>query len=270
MVERPIANSASDVRMLRGVTSDCDDDVGFWLSGCCSRPEPEAGGRPRHSDDVAQYVRRRIVNGTLPAGKHLRPNQLAFELGINVRPVSEALLSLRAEGLLVDNPPRGFRVLEVTARDIADVANVHAFVGAELAARAAENITDEQLTSLRAIQDKSESACERGDLECSVRLNREFHRLINVAADSPKLTQVMSGITRYAIESVFPTLSGWSKQSSRDHRRLIAAFARHDAARARVAMAKHSTIGMTPLADHLVARGVIADANSPAEATGTL
>jgi hypothetical protein len=88
MVERPIANFASDVRMLRGVTFDCDDDVGFWLSGCCSTPEPEVGGRPRHSDDVAQYVRRRIVNGTLPAGKHLRPNQLAFELGINVRPVS--------------------------------------------------------------------------------------------------------------------------------------------------------------------------------------
>ena len=31
---------------------------------------------------------------------------------------------------------------------------------------------------------------------------------INVAADSPKLAQLMSQITRYALESVFPTIDG--------------------------------------------------------------
>ena len=76
----------------------------------------------------------------------------------------EALLNLRAEGLLVQHPRRGFMVLEVTARDIADVANVQAFIGGELAARAAENITDEQLSELKAIQDELEQAYEQPDL----------------------------------------------------------------------------------------------------------
>lgn len=231
--------------------------------------EPGFAARPQLSDDVARYVRRRIFDGTYPAGEYLRLDQLAAEVGISVTPVREALLNLRAEGLLVQHPRRGFMVLAVTARDIADVANVQAYIGGELAARAAENITDEQLASLKSIQDELESAYAQTDLERTVRLNHEFHRTINVAADSPKLTQFMSNITRYATESVFPTLHGWPKQSIRDHRRVIAAFERGDANRARMAMAEHFTIGVAPLTDHLIERGVITGGDPPAEAAGS-
>ena len=61
-----------------------------------------------------------------------------------------------------------------------------------------------------------------------MRLNHEFHRAINVAADSPKLTQLMSEITRYAPESVFPTFDGWPEQSTDDHRKLFAALEARD------------------------------------------
>jgi DNA-binding GntR family transcriptional regulator len=219
--------------------------------------DPEFAARPQLSDDVARYVRRRIFNGALPAGEYLRLEQLAAELGISVTPVREALLNLRAEGLLVQHPRRGFMVLEVTARDIVDVANVQAFIGGELAARAAQGITEEQLADLKAIQDDLELAYQQTDLDRTVRLNHEFHRTINVAADSPKLTQVMSTITRYAPESVFPTLPGWPAQSIRDHRLVIAAFERRDPDGARAAMAEHFTIGVAPLTDHLMERGVI-------------
>lgn len=229
--------------------------------------DPEFAVRPQLSEDVARYVRRRIFNGTYRAGRYLRLDQLAVDLGISVTPVREALLNLRAEGLLVQQPRRGFMVLEVTARDIADVANVQAFIGGELAARAAENITEEQLTSLRSIQDELEAAYATDDLERTVRLNHEFHRLINVAADSPKLTQFMSGITRYAPESVFPTLSGWPTQSTSDHRQVVEAFEQRDANRARMVMAEHFTIGVTPLTEHLVERGVIVDTGQSSAAS---
>ena len=221
--------------------------------------DPEFAVRPQLSDDVARYVRRRIFNGTYRAGEYLRLDQLAADVGISVTPVREALLNLRAEGLLELHPRRGFMVLEVTARDMADVAIVQAFVGGELAARAAENITDEQLASLRVIQDELERAYEQTDLVRMVRLNHEFHRTINVAADSPKLTQFMSGITRYAPESVFPTLHGWPKQSTADHRAVITALEARDAELARSAMAGHFTVGVGPLTDHLIESGVIGE-----------
>jgi DNA-binding GntR family transcriptional regulator len=220
---------------------------------------PEFVARPQLSDDVARYVRKRIFDGSYGAGEHLRLDQLAAELGISVTPVREALLNLRAEGLLAQQPRRGFMVLPVTRRDIADVANVQAFIGGELAARAAQHITADQLMELRALQTRLEEAYDRRDYERAVRLNHEFHRAINVASDSPKLTQFMSGITRYAPESVFPTVAGWPRQSVKDHRRIVAALERRDAQRARMAMSEHFTIGVAALTAHLVELGVIGD-----------
>src|ERR1700709_1677861 len=90
--------------------------------------EPEFAARPQLSDDVARYVRRRIFTGAYRAGEYLRLDQLAVELGISVTPVREALLNLRAEGLLVQHPRRGFMVLEATALDLPALTKVPAFI----------------------------------------------------------------------------------------------------------------------------------------------
>ena len=222
---------------------------------------PDFVARPQLSEDVARFVRGRIFDGTYAAGKYVRLDQLAAELGISVTPVREALFALRAEGLVAQQPHRGFVVLPVTGRDLADVANVQAHVGGELAARAAANITDEQLRELKEIQAELERAYAGNDGERTVRLNHEFHRAINVAADSPKLAQLMSQITRYAPESVFPAIEGWPRQSITDHRRVLSALVKRDHELARAAMSDHLAAGAVPLIEHLVARGVVAEAD---------
>ena len=220
---------------------------------------PDFARRPQLAEDVARLVRRRIFEGTYPAGKYIRLEQLADELGISVTPVREALFGLRTEGLLTQRPRRGFLVLPVTRRDIDDVASVQGHIGGELACRAACHITDEQLGELERIQGDLEKAYAADDHECAVRLNHEFHRGVNVAADSPKLAQMMSQITRYALESVFPTVEGWPEQSTRDHRRVIAALRKRDGETARTAMSQHLCAGSTPLIEHLHRTGVLND-----------
>ncbi|MCB0950836.1 MAG: GntR family transcriptional regulator [Mycobacterium sp.] len=218
---------------------------------------PEFAARPQLADDVAKIVRRRIFDGTYGAGSYVRLDQLAAGLGVSVTPVREALLELKAEGLLEQQPRRGFVVRPVTVRDVADVSNVQAYLGGELAARAAGGITEAALEKLNTIQRELESAYDADDGERAVRLNHEFHRAINVAADSPKLAQLMSQITRYAPESVFPTIDGWPKESNRHHRRVLDALARRDQELARTAMSEHLAAGAAPLIDHLTRRGVI-------------
>jgi DNA-binding GntR family transcriptional regulator len=162
--------------------------------------------------------------------------------------------------LIAQQPRRGFVVLPVTGRDVTDVANVQAHVGGELAARAAVNITDDQLRELKEIQAQLEEAYAGDDHELTVRLNHDFHRAVNVAADSPKLAQLMSQITRYAPESVFPAIEGWPSQSMKDHRRILSALKKHDDKLARAAMSEHLAAGAVPLIEHLVGRGVVVDA----------
>lgn len=218
---------------------------------------PDFPARSQLSEDVARFVRKRIFNGNYVAGEYVRLDQLAAELGVSVTPVREALFGLRAEGLLDQQPHRGFVVLPVTQRDITDVSDVQAHIGGELAARAAAGITDDQLRELEDIQQQLESAYARDDEEAAVRLNHEFHRAINVAADSPKLAQLMYQITRYAPESVFPTVSGWPAKSTKHHRAVLAALAKRDEELARTAMAEHLAAGAVPMIEHLVERGVV-------------
>jgi DNA-binding GntR family transcriptional regulator len=218
---------------------------------------PDFAARPQLSEDVARHVRQRIFEGSYAAGSYVRLEQLAAELGISVTPVREALLELRAEGLLTQRPHRGFVVLPVTDRDIADVSNVQAHIGGELAARAAANITDEQIAELKDLQSQLEDAYEKNDHERAVRLNHEFHRAINVAADSPKLSQLMGQITRFAPESVFPAVSGWPARSMKDHRRVLAALEHRDGERARTAMSEHFIAGVEPMVEHLLNHGVV-------------
>jgi DNA-binding GntR family transcriptional regulator len=224
---------------------------------------PDFAARPQLSDDVARLIRGRIFDGSYAAGSYVRLDQLAAELGISVTPVREALFALRAEGLIAQQPHRGFVVLPVTGRDVTDVANVQAHVGGELAARAAVNINHDQLHELKGIQAQLEDAYAGDDQDRTVRLNHEFHRAINVAADSPKLAQLMSQITRYAPEAVFPAIEGWSGQSIEDHRRILAALEIRDDVLARAAMSEHLAAGAVPLIDHLVARGVVVDSDHP-------
>ena len=218
---------------------------------------PDFAARPQLAEDVARLIRRRIFAGTYPAGKYIRLDQLAAELGISVTPVREALFGLRTEGLLTQQPRRGFMVLPVTRRDIDDVAGVQAHIGGQLAARAAGQITDAQLEELSRIQCELEEAYARDDHEAAVRLNHAFHRGVNRAAESPKLAQLMSQITRYALESVYPTVEGWPAQSTHDHRRILDALGKHDGELARAAMADHLCAASEPLIDHLARLGVL-------------
>jgi DNA-binding GntR family transcriptional regulator len=218
---------------------------------------PDFAFRPQLAEDVARHVRKRIFDGTYAAGQYIRLDQLAVELGVSVTPVREALFVLSAEGLLSQQPRRGFVVVAVTSRDLTDVANVQAHIGGELAARAAANITDDQVRELEKIQTELEEAYAGDDDQRAVRLNHEFHKAINVAANSPKLAQLMSQITRYAPESVFPTIEGWPDRSTAHHRKLVAALEKRDENLARTAMSEHLAAGAAPLIEHLTQRGVV-------------
>src|SRR4029078_2095087 len=227
-----------------------------------SMTAPDFAFRPQLAEDVARYVRKRIFDGTYAAGQYIRLGQLATELGVSVTPVREALFVLSAEGLLSQQPRRGFVVVSLTGRDLTDVANVQAHIGGELAARAAVNITDEQLRELEKVQTELEDAYASDDDDRAVRLNHEFHKAINVAADSPKLAQLMSQINRCAPESVFPTITVWPDQSTEHHRKLLAALEERDEDLARTLMSEHLAAGASPLIEHLTARcvaGVLRD-----------
>ena len=88
------------------------------------------------------------------------------------------------------------------------------------------------------------------------RLNHDFHRAINVAADSPKLVQFLVTATRYSPRLFFAEIPGWPKASADDHDAIIAALSNGDPEEARRAMARHVANAAALLTDHLQSEGV--------------
>jgi DNA-binding GntR family transcriptional regulator len=72
--------------------------------------EAELDADPSLPSALYQVVRDNIESGRLPAGTLLNEHRLAQQLSVSRAPVSRALLRLEADGLIVRNPVRGYRV----------------------------------------------------------------------------------------------------------------------------------------------------------------
>lgn len=207
--------------------------------------------RPQLGDEAASYIRDQITSGTLAPGAHVRPEVVAAELGISSTPAREALQALRAEGFLELAPRKGFTVARVTGADIRDIFLVQATVSGELAGRAAKNMTPEQVAQLERIHHELIAAAERNDVEPLEGLNHEFHRLINLAADAPKLSWVVHLVSRYAPRRFYASIEGWPQTTVEDHTGVMEAIRAHDAEAAAAAMREHVNHAGELLARHV-------------------
>jgi DNA-binding GntR family transcriptional regulator len=208
-------------------------------------------GRRQLPAEVEAYVRELIMTGRLQAGQFIRTEWLAEELGISQTPVREGLLTLRGEGFLALEPRRGFRVLELRRSDVEDLFAVQADLAGELARRAADNLTAEQLDYLDAVQAELVAAAETGRAERVEELNHEFHRTINRSAGSPKLTLLLSVAARYVPRRFFSSVEGYPEASAKDHQAVLDALRGRDGRRAAEAMHRHIEHAGQLLRDHL-------------------
>ena len=207
--------------------------------------------RPQLNDEAAAYVRELIMTGQVRPGDFIRLDQIARDLGISTTPVREGLLALRGEGFIRLEPRRGFVVAPLSTKDIRDIFAAQAALAGELAARAASAMTHADHRGLIDLQEALEAAAAAGEVVRLEALNHAFHRLINRAADSPKLAWLLSVGARYVPRRFNATITGWPDASARDHAAIINALAARDADEARESMSSHVRHAGELLAQHL-------------------
>ena len=82
-------------------------------------------------------IRDSIINGAYAPGMHLTESELAEIVGVSRTPVHDALLRLKADGLIEMQRNQGARVKTYSDRDINEIFELRAYLegyGAELAA----------------------------------------------------------------------------------------------------------------------------------------
>ncbi len=144
-------------------------------------------------DGVYRVLRAAILDGTVPPGEQLREAHIAADLGISRSPLREALTKLEEEGLIVKIPYRGAFVAEVSAQDVAEIAEIRLLVepyAAELAFDALRG--PERSTLLQTVKDLHQ-AMANNDIPASIDAHLGFHRLFYHLSGSGALENLWNG-----------------------------------------------------------------------------
>ena len=192
-----------------------------------SRPR-RAVRREQLSDEVAARLRTDIMTGTLRPGTFIRLDETAATLGVSITPVREALRTLRGEGMVQLEPHRGHVVVPLTRGDIEDIFWLQSTIAKELAATAAQRISDEEVEELERLNDGLAAAVEHGDSQEVAAAEFAFHRAFNRSTGRIKLAWFLLHVARYLPGQVYAGDKGWGVEAVASHRELIAALRRHD------------------------------------------
>ncbi|MDL2272251.1 GntR family transcriptional regulator [Desulfovibrio sp. OttesenSCG-928-I05] len=144
-----------------------------------------------YSDQVAEYIKARILEGELAPGDQVKEMVLAERLGISRAPVREALQILMREGLISSEPQRGKFIRALTGKEIKDAYFIGGVLEGAAVAVSLERFTDDDLACLDALVNamRATAATASSMLEFAG-LDNEFHDTLLARADNPGLTEL--------------------------------------------------------------------------------
>lgn len=143
---------------------------------------------PNLKDKAAAYIRDEILAGRMRPGEKVDQELIADTLGMSRLPVREALIELTQECLVDSIPRRGSFVAHITEEDILDQYRIQGMIAGIGAERAAHRLSDEELTTLRALH---EAALESEDSQEEADLTFSFHQVILEAGASNRLFSIL-------------------------------------------------------------------------------
>lgn len=225
-------------------------------TGAMELPRGAQGRRNQLSQDVASYVRELIISGQAREGDYLRIDSIARAMDVSSTPVREGLLLLQLEGFVKLVPRRGFRVVGVEAQDVLDIFWAQGTLAGELAARAAERASDEEIAELEQLIVDHRAAVAAGDEPLYTRLGHRFHRAVNLAARSNRLANLLGNMTKQLPNEFYGRIEGQIEGSMDYHPRILDAIRDRDPERARTQMVEHIVSGGDALVQYLEEQGL--------------
>src|ERR1700742_333386 len=218
------------------------------------QPPQESAGRPRTGNralSVMDMVREAILAGSVRAGERLNEGQLSKTLSVSRTPVRAALQALAGEGLLDDEPNRGFTVREFPLPAIVDAYDIRAALeGVAVRFAAERGLGDQEKITI-------EKALAAGDLTIYRDINGDFHDALLAAARNRMLSEMIR-ICHHVPVSSSRNIVVFEYHDVRrrhdDHHRIYEAVIAREPWRAEMLMREHVASIKTSLVGYLSER----------------
>jgi DNA-binding GntR family transcriptional regulator len=200
------------------------------------------GGRRNLREEITETLRAAVISGELRPGVVYSAPSLAAQFGVSATPVREAMLDLAGEGLVDSVRNKGFRVTELSGKDLDDLSELRALIEVPTVRRVTEaGVAPEVLAGLRPLAATIEEAAAEGDLITHVAADMEFHlRLLALAGNEHLVETVRSLRARSRIYGLRRLADrGELVASAHEHAELLDLVAARDAEGAEALMDRH-------------------------------
>lgn len=192
-------------------------------------------------DEVYNALFSRIMLLQIAPGARINIDVVARELGVSQTPVREALGRLESQGLIHKTHLVGYRAApQLSRKQFQDLYDLRLLLEPYAAAKAAENISDEDLATLVVLG--REMTEEEGDVLAYGRFaqfDKRFHDEIARAGGNTLVEEALARLHTHA--HLFRLLyhATVTREALKEHAEILAAFERRDGAAAAAAMRTH-------------------------------
>lgn len=202
---------------------------------------PAVGERQSLREQVAQALRDALVAGEMRPGVVYSAPVLAAQFGVSATPVREAMLDLAKEGLVEAVRNKGFRVTELSERDLAELTEIRQLIEVPTVVRLADPARAADFDRLRPLAEEIVLTAQRGDLLAYVNADLRFHVELLSLSGNAHLVAVVQDLRHrarlYGLKELYER--GQLAESAREHLDLLDALRRGDQVAAHRIMSHH-------------------------------
>lgn len=193
------------------------------------------------TDEIADIIRERILNGKYAIGEKIIEAPLANEFCVSRTPIRQAFKKLTSEGLIENIPNRGSFAKGFTRRDIQDIYEVRKALEALAIEWAVERISRKEIARLEEIVELMENYTVKVNFEKVLEANREFHETIYKASKSRFMAQILRSYQDYVQQARRTTVyeAGYLEAILKEHKEILVAVRSRNAGEAIKLTNKH-------------------------------
>ena len=190
-------------------------------------------------DNVTERLRRALLAGDIKPGERIKVAELEKSFGVSHIPIREAVRRLESEGLIVTLPQRAAVAASVDLGDLSGLYDLRRIVECEVIRRSVETMSDEQVEVVRTALEALEAVAQDHESPQFWDLHRDFHWALLEPGASAWIQRVLDQIWLASQRYVRLFVAKTVDDAMRDHRELLAACEKRDAAGAEQLLRHH-------------------------------
>lgn len=186
--------------------------------------------RQRMRDEIADVLKKAIIQGALRPGTRIYEQGVVQNLGVSRTPVREALVKLEHEGLVTNDTRKGAVVAGISKKDLSEIYPIVGALESLAASMAVPRIGSKELSTLRDLNERMAKLAQAGRSTEFMEVNIRFHESFLLRSQNKRLCDLIFGGSFQLAH--YRTVSLVSRErmleSVKEHEKIIDAFARKD------------------------------------------